>query len=84
MPRIAAHQQHQKRSRVRHTFHVCLSFLVHLINVTDVCFAKYDKTVLIMQALIPSVTADSYVAIDDIVKIYKDELPAPNNCQEEF
>ena len=37
-----------------------------------------------MQALIPSVTADSYVAIDDIVKIYKDELPAPNNCQEEF
>ena len=39
---------------------------------------------MITQALIPSVTAERDVTIDDIVKIYKDELPAPNNCQEEF
>ena len=63
---------------------MCLSFLVHLINVIGVRFAKYEKTVMITQALIPSVTAERDVTIDDIVKIYKDELPAPNNCQAEF
>ena len=63
---------------------MCLSFLVHLINVIGVRFAKCEKTVMITQALIPSVTAERDVTIDDIVKIYKDESPAPNNCQEEF
>ena len=37
-----------------------------------------------MQALIPSVIPEREVTIDDIVDIYKDDLPAPNNCQEEF
>ena len=47
-------------------------------------FDKYVKTVLMMQALIPLVIAERDVTIDDIVEIYKDNLPAPNNCQEEF
>ena len=47
-------------------------------------FDKYGKTVLMMQALIPSVIAERDVTTDDIVEIYKDDLPAPNNCQEEF
>ena len=37
-----------------------------------------------MQALIPSVIAERNMTIDDIVKICKDDLPASNNCQEEF
>ena len=56
----------------------------HLINGTDVRFDKYDKTVLMTQALIPSVIAERDMNIDEIVEIYKDNLPAPNNCQEEF
>ena len=37
-----------------------------------------------MEALIPSVLAERDVTIDDIVEIYKDDILAPNNCQEEF
>ena len=37
-----------------------------------------------MQALIPSVITEKDLTIDDIVEIYKDDLPAPNNCEEEF
>ena len=61
-----------------------LPFLDHLINGIDVHFGKYGKTVLMMQALIPPVTVERDVTIDNIVKIYKDDLPASNNCQEEF
>ena len=37
-----------------------------------------------MQALIQSVIAERDVIIDDIIEIYKGNLPASNNCQEEF
>ena len=63
---------------------MCLPFLDHLINGIDECFDKYCKTVLMMQALSPSVIAERDVTFNDIVEIYKDDLPAPNNCQEEF
>ena len=63
---------------------MCLPFLDHLINGIDVRFDKYGKTVLIMQALIPLVIAERDATIDDIVETYKDNLPASNNCQEEF
>ena len=36
-----------------------------------------------MQALIPSVIAERDVTIDDIAEICKDNLPAPDNCQEQ-
>ena len=61
-----------------------MNTLDHLIIGSDVRFDKYGKTVLMMQALIPSVIAERDVTTDDIVEIYKDDLPAPNNCQEEF
>ena len=47
-------------------------------------FDKYGKTVLMMQALIPSVIAVRDVTTDDIAEICKDNLPAPDNCQEQF
>ena len=59
---------------------MCLPFLDHLINGIDVQFNKYGKTGLMMQALIPSVTVKRDVTIDDIIEIYKDDLPASNNC----
>ena len=37
-----------------------------------------------MQALIPSVIAERDVITDGIVEICRDDLPVPNNCQEEF
>ena len=61
-----------------------MPFLDHLINGIDVHFGKYDKTNLMMQVLPASVIAERDVTIDDVVKIYKDDLPEPNNCQEEF
>ena len=66
---------------------MCLLFLDHLINGIDVRFEKYGKAVFMMQALIPSVISERDVivkTIDDIVKIYIDDLTVPNNCQEEF
>ena len=63
---------------------MCLPFFDHLINGIDVRLDKYGKTVLMMQALIPSVIIERDVTIDDILKIYKDDLSTPNNCQEEF
>ena len=62
---------------------MCLPFN-HLINRIDVRFDKYGKTVLMMQALTPSIIVERDVIIDDIVEIYKEYLPALNNCQEEF
>ena len=67
-----------------HRKNMCLPFLDHLINGTDVRFDKYDKTVLMTQALIPSVIAETDMNINEIVEIYKYNLPAPNNSQEEF
>ena len=89
MPRIATRQQHRENPESDTPFNyyrknMCLPFLDHLINGIDVRFDKYGKTVLMMQALIPSVIAERDVTTDDIVEIYKDDLPAPNNCQEEF
>ena len=86
MPRIAAHQQHRENAESATPFNcyrnnMCLPFLDHLINGIDVCFDKYGKTVLMIQALIPSAIAERDVTIDDIVETY---LPAPSNCQEEF
>ena len=37
-----------------------------------------------MQPLIPLVIAQRDVTTDNMVEIYKDDLPASNNCQEEF
>ena len=37
-----------------------------------------------MQALIPSVISEKDATIDNIIETYKDNLPALNNCQEEF
>ena len=37
-----------------------------------------------MQVLILSIITERDVTIDDMVEIYKDNLPTPNNCQEEF
>ena len=54
---------------------MCLSFLDHLTKGIDVRFDKYSKTVLMMQAFIPSVIAEKDVTIDDIVEINKDDLP---------
>ena len=89
MPRIATRQQHRENAEPDTPFNyyrknMCLSFLDHLRSGIDVRFDKYGKTVLMMQALIPSVIAERDVTTDDIVEIYKDDLPAPNNCQEEF
>ena len=86
MPRIAARQQYQENAKSDTPFNyyrknMCLPFLDHLINGTDVRFDKYGKTVLILQALIPSAISERDVTIDDIVEIYKGDLPAPNNCQ---
>ena len=33
-----------------------------------------------MQTLIAWVIAERDVTTDDIIEIYKDDLPAPNNC----
>ena len=60
-----------------------MNTLDHLIIGSDVRFDKYGKTVLMMQALIPSVIAERDVTIDDIAEICKDNLPAPDNCQEQ-
>ena len=89
MPRIAAHQQHRQNAESNTTLNyyrknMCLPFPDPLINEMDVRFDKYGKTVLMMQASIPSVIAERDVTIDDIVEIYKGDLPAPNNYQEEF
>ena len=78
MPRIATRQQHWENAEPDTPFNyyrnnMCLPFLDHLINGIDVRFDKYGKTVLIMQALIPSVIAESHVTIDDIVEIYKEQ-----------
>ena len=37
-----------------------------------------------MKYLIPLVIAQRDVTTDNIVEIYKDNLPASNNCQEDF
>ena len=89
MPRIAARQYHRRNTESWTPFNycrknMCLPFLDHLINGIDVRFDKYGKTVLIMQALIPLVIAERDATIDDVVETYKGNLPAPNNCQEEF
>ena len=89
MPRIAARQQHRENAESDRPFNyyrknMCLPFLDHLINGIDVRLDKYCKTVLMVQALMPSVIAERYMTIGDIVEIYKDDLPAFNNCQEEF
>ena len=89
MQRIATHQQYRENAESDTPFNyyrknMCLPFLDHLINGIDVRFDKYGKTVLMMQALIQSVIAERDVTIDEIVEIHKDNLPASNNCQEEF
>ena len=89
VPRIAAPQQHRENPESDTPFiyyrkNMCLPFINHLINRTDVRFDKYGKTVLMMQALIPSIIVERDVTIDDVVEIYKEYLPALNNCQEEF
>ena len=60
-----------------------MNTLDHLIIGSDVRCDKYSKTVLMMQALIPSVIAERDVTTDDIAEICKDNLPAPDNCQEQ-
>ena len=47
-------------------------------------FNKYGQTVLMMQAFILSVVAERDVTIDGVVIIYKDDLPVPNNYQEDL
>ena len=47
-------------------------------------FSKYGQTVLMMQAFILSVVAERDVTIDGVVIIYKDDLPVPNNYQEDL
>ena len=89
VPRIAAPQQHRENPESDTPFiyyrkNMCLPFINHLINRIDVRFDKYGKTVLMMQALIPSIIVERDVTIDDVVEIYKEYLPALNNCQEEF
>ena len=74
MPQIAAYQQHQENAESEMPFsyyrkNMCLPFLDHLINRIDVCFNKYSKFVLIMQALFPSIIAEGNVTIHDAVKI---------------
>ena len=61
-----------------------MNTLDHLIIGSDVRFDKYGKTVLMMEALIPSVIAERDVTTDDIAEIWKDNLPALDNCQEKF
>ena len=89
VPRIAAPQQHRENPESDTPFiyyikNMCLPFINHLINRIDVRFDKYGKTVLMMQALIPSIIVERDVTIDDIVERYKEYLPALNNCKEEF
>ena len=74
MPRIAARQKHQQNADSYtpfnyYTKNMCLESLDHLINGIDVRFDKCGKTILMMQILIPSVTAESDVTNDDIAKI---------------
>ena len=61
-----------------------MNTLDHLIIGSDVRFDKYGKIVLMMEALIPSVIAERDVTTDDIAEIWKDNLPAPDNRQEQF
>ena len=61
-----------------------MNTLDHLIIGSDVRFDKYGKTVLMMEALIPSVIAERDVTTNDIAEIWKDNLPALHNCQEKF
>ena len=89
MLRIAAPQQHRENAEPDTPFiyyrkKMCLPFINHLINRIDVRFDKHGETVLMMQALIPSIIVERDVTIDDVVEIYKEYLPALNNCQEEF
>ena len=89
MPQIAACQQHQENEDSDTPFNyyrknMWLTFLHHLINGTDVRFNKYGQTVLMMQAFILSVVAERDVTIDGVVIIYKDDLPVPNNYQEDL
>ena len=89
VPRIAAPQQHRENPESDTPFiyyrkKMCLPFINHLINRIDVRFDKHGETVLMMQALIPSIIVERDVTIDDVVEIYKEYLPALNNCQEEF
>ena len=89
MPWITTHKQHQENAESETPFNyyrknMCVPFLYQLINGFDVRFDKYRKTVLMMQALIPSVIAERDVITDGIVEICRDDLPVPNNCQEEF
>ena len=83
MPRIATPLQHRENAESDTPFiyyrkNMCLPFINHLINRIDVRFDKYGKTVLMMQALIPSIIVKRDVTIDDIVEIYKEYLPALN------
>ena len=85
MPRIAAPLQHRENAESDTPFiyyrkNMCLPFINHLINRIDVRFDKYGKTVLMMQALIPSIIVERDVTIDDIVEIYKEYLPAHIFC----
>lgn len=89
MPRIAARQQHRANAESTtpydyYRINMCLPFLDHLINGIDVRFDKYGQTVLSMAGLIPSVIAENDVLINDIVDMYRDDLPTPIHCQEEF
>ena len=89
MPRVAARQRQREIAESDTYFNyyrknICLKLLDHLINGNDVRLNKYGKTVLMVHVLIPSVIAEWNVTIDDIVEICKDDLPASNNCQEEY
>ena len=89
IPQIAACQQHRENEDSDTPFNyyrknMCLTFRDHLINGIDVRFNKYGQTVLMMQAFTLSVVHERDVTIDGVVVIYKDELPVPNNCQEDL
>ena len=89
IPQIAACQQHQENEDSDTPFNyyrknMCLTFRDHLINGIDVRFNKYGQTALMVQAFTLSVVHERDVTIDGVVVIYKDELPVPNNCQEDL
>ena len=53
------------------------SYLVHLINGTDISYDKCGKTVLAMAGLAPLLIVESNVSIKDILNMYCDDLPIP-------
>ena len=90
MPTIAGRQIHRANASASKPFdyylrNMCLPFLDHLMEVLSTRFDKYGSMIHKMQ--VPSVTGmrkvEGSYKIEEIIHVYRDDLPTPGNAFEE-